>query len=1108
MITRSALLLPLLILSFFYYPLVQAQNNTVKKNIGYYSGYQKTIGGQELKYHSFSPFATMSLLTRCTDGNMSIRWQTDSVGKVPKEITHLSFCWMVGFSSGTSHGDRSFNVKIDGQPVGRLFTRKDGDNIEWKAIGNGKDYNLQFHLISNDAVKDCFGYMTLEVPAGMKKQGAFEIEVTGTADSSNDWFMIFTRDLGPRITASVAPAIVKKNDVRYREVALYIETPYAKAAADIFINGEKAGTVPVGYSETPSNGETTPHIFLIPYSETAKSVNVQVHLPQIELQQTVAVPAAHISEVYLLPHSHNDIGYTDVQPNILKFQIGNLQEALTLIEETRDFPEGSRYKWNSEINWSLEAFLQQASPEMRDRMIQEINNGNIGINGLFTNPLTGIAKAEELMRITETCRKLHNEYGITFKSTMITDIPGLSWSMVPALYSAGIRYLSEGPNVFDRIGWSTVAHGDRPFYWLSPSGQEKILVWVCGKGYSMFHSYSTIAEFKTFPLKLFSYVNELDSAGYPYDMIQVRCALYSDNGPNDPTLSRYVAAWNARYEYPKLVIATTDELFTTFEKKYGDRIPSYSGDFTPYWEDGALSSATELGINRKYSEKCLQLEMAYSILNPALYNNAQFYEMWKNIALFTEHTWGAFNSTTDPDNPFVTDQWKHKVQYITNEDSLYYLLSRPLFGQSPSKYIEVINTTGCSRSEVVIMNLPVLMSDAIILNSKGKEVTSQLLSGNRIAFLATGIPAFGSRSFTIKSRKKSRTVSQREGLMLDTPSLYLRIDAGSGAVKSLTEKATNRELCGFGNINAYLYIEGLSPESVTGTTLLKSEIVSAGPLVYQMKVSMNAPGASSLETMYTMLSTDTALRIVNTLDKTSVRNKEAAYFCFPFNEKNPVNRFDGGWSDYQPGKNQLQGSCMDFFYAMRWADVSSDTNGITLVVDEAPLLETGSITDESEHNIGPAGWKNSTVPSPVLYSYVLNNYWHTNFKADQSGKMDFSYMLIPHNSFDRAETYRRSIGYHQPLLVRFTEAPAESASLFSVSDKAIIVTSIKPTDDNKGFMIRMFNASGSSREFSIEWLRMQPEVIYVSNTMEERLVTFNNVYTLPPSGILTIRVEK
>ena len=59
----------------------------------------------------------------------------------------------------------------------------------------------------------------------------------------------------------------------------------------------------------------------------------------------------------------------------------------------------------------------------------------------------------------------------------MTDIPGLSWSIVHALASNGVRYFSNGPNYVagmadlgDRIGYVLKALGDKPFWWKSSSG--------------------------------------------------------------------------------------------------------------------------------------------------------------------------------------------------------------------------------------------------------------------------------------------------------------------------------------------------------------------------------------------------------------------------------------------------------------------------------------------------------------------------------------------------------------------------------------------------------------------------------------------------------------
>ena len=39
------------------------------------------------------------------------------------------------------------------------------------------------------------------------------------------------------------------------------------------------------------------------------------------------------------------------------------------------------------------------------------------------------------------------------------------------------------------------------------------------------------------------------------------------------------------------------------------------------------------------------------------------------MILYDEHTWGAYNSITEPDKPFVKDQWKIKQAFALDGDA-------------------------------------------------------------------------------------------------------------------------------------------------------------------------------------------------------------------------------------------------------------------------------------------------------------------------------------------------------------------------------------------------------------------------------------------------------
>ena len=241
-------------------------------------------------------------------------------------------------------------------------------------------------------------------------------------------------------------------------------------------------------------------------------------------------------------HSHNDIGYTDVQPEVEKKQWENLDRAIAIADSTKDFPPGSRMKWCTEVMWAVESYYDKASPEKKAAFREAVKTGRLELNGLFANELTSLCGPEELDRLLEAGRRISGECGVNLTSAMITDIPGWSWAIVPALANSGVKYFSIGTNRGDRIGNILEAWGDKPFYWVSPSGEEKVLCWIHGEGYSLFHTglaYTSIRKRLQEDL-VFGYMAKLAEKKYPYEEVMLRYNIGSDNGPVDETLPQAV----------------------------------------------------------------------------------------------------------------------------------------------------------------------------------------------------------------------------------------------------------------------------------------------------------------------------------------------------------------------------------------------------------------------------------------------------------------------------------------------------------------------------------------------------------------------------------------
>src|SRR5215813_8960213 len=73
-------------------------------------------------------------------------------------------------------------------------------------------------------------------------------------------------------------------------------------------------------------------------------------------------------------------------------------------------------------------------------------------------------------------------------------------------------------------------------------------------------------------------------------------------------------------------------------------------------------------MNRASAERLVQAETVWALCNSKRFPAESFQETWRNILLYSEHTWGAHNSISQPDLPFVRDQWKLKQEFAVRAD--------------------------------------------------------------------------------------------------------------------------------------------------------------------------------------------------------------------------------------------------------------------------------------------------------------------------------------------------------------------------------------------------------------------------------------------------------
>lgn len=1057
------------------------------ENISWLSGYNKEISGENIRYFSaFPDYVNVALLTRATDGRKSIEWETASV-PVISASKYVYFRWVAGHSTGTNSGDRNFDFYINDEKALIITTHQGNRDSSW-SFAAADSTKMVFARLRSDGANDAHGIIYLRVPATRVTPGKpLRFKLTGEAHQSNDWFMTFKYAFEEKADINAMPFLLKDGRQPLSITVLHFGK---KEKLNVLIN--KTSRFSFDLDEGMNN-------FDVPVDAVTKkdSVYVLVKYGDTVLHDGfIKVSPVIQRELYFIPHSHTDIGYSHLQTQVEKIHTKNIYDALYMIEKTKNYPIEAKFKWNVESLWAVENFLQKASTEDSVAFFTAVRNGSIGLSGFYANMMTGLSMPEEVFHYTDYAEILRDKFDLPIESAMITDVPGITWSTIEGFAKGGIKYFSDGPNYVgknnpyegDRVGHFVKTWGDKPVWWESPSRKERLLLWVAGRGYSSWHGTSAGAVFIGGKKKIADYLNDLAAENYPYEMVQWRYNIVADNGPIDSTIADFVKQWNEKYASPKIILSTVNHLFETFEKRHGKDLPVVSGDITPYWNDGAASTAHEQGINRVNSLRCAQLATLYAILAPGKYNAAAFYQAWRNILLFTEHTWGAYNSISSPDIDFVKEQWRFKRKFMSDADSILNSLTKTLMhsvSDPSADRIAVVNSLSWRRSGEVYLSTETKAKS--ITDEEGKTYPLQTLSDGRKLFIAKQLKPLSITYFNLNNNSPAFTPKNPFTITdssISNGKILIKWNTTNGSITTVEKNGVNFSGT-FNNegLNSYWYVSGRNPQDAVTNGKVTVSVEENGPYSTTISIHSPTPGTNGITRKISLRVNNDEVLIDNFIDKKAARNKEGVYFAFPFSSALNTTMVDAGYGSMQYLKDQLPGSNMDFLSTRRWLDASDDKKGIQLGMKEAFMAAPDSMVDERLFfNENVKRWRDGGKPTSLWFSYVMNNYWHTNFKADQEGISQFQYALKPHGAYDPVAQEKTAEEFTNPLFAfPVNEKVTLPGNLFTLSNEKIIVTSITPQPDGN-FLIRLFNPGAEAQSTIIRWESIRPKNIQISSS--------------------------
>ncbi len=461
-------------------------------------------------------------------------------------------------------------------------------------------------------------------------------------------------------------------------------------------SGEPAGGTPAPLALTLRFGHNEVYL---PVRETQQSQTVEVALKagSRELKASAQLQPTRKWRVYIVPTVHTDIGYTDLQDRVAALHASNTMQALALVDKYPFF------NWDFETYWQLDCFLR-AHPDKAEEVFRRMREGRMGLSAFFGNMLTGLCSHEALNRATIISRNLAKRGGFDVDSVILDDVPSAVGSLPMILANSGIRYFIEGVNT-DRAPHATQGL-QNPFYWEGPDG-SRVLSHIAG-GYAMTGGLVSSLEQagERLPQLLASY----EKAGYAYDAVLVNGA-FGDNQGVAPWLAEVVEKWNAQWEYPKLILGRPSDFFGYIEQNFAAKIPVLRGDFGAWWEDGAASSAHETALCRRAEERAVAAEMLHSlgaVLGGETYPKKPFADLWRNILLYNEHTWGAAGSISAPKSEQTVKQWEVKSSFARQADEAARELLTSglakLAAMTPKADLLVFNPLSWPRTDLVVMN--------------------------------------------------------------------------------------------------------------------------------------------------------------------------------------------------------------------------------------------------------------------------------------------------------------------------------------------------------------------------------------------------------------------
>jgi alpha-mannosidase len=997
-------------------------------------GYDRKISGTDFTYQSSIPFVKESMLVRATDGNSSMEWMTETVPET-LNADYASFVWLAGL--GSAPGIASFDLFVNEKYKFTFWA--DGSDRWTLTADDGSSLTFEKDLV--DEHGDRFGFMFLRIPISNLLPGeALRLKVTGGKFGNTTWYMTYKFPLKSGVDFKALPAISESIGRQYQLGIASILHFGHPSSVKIFIDKNMVTEIEVGFGYTYVRVD-------LPLVGENRIVDYRLELAEEIWEGELTLDPVRKWRVNFVQHTHTDIGYTRSQTEILAEHLRFIDYALDYCDLTDHYPDEAKFRWTCEASWAVDEYLKSRPAPQIDRLLRRIREGRIEVTGMYLN--FDELPDEQTLAASLRPLKRFRDMGIEVTAAMQNDVNGIGWCLNEFYSDMDIKYLTMGTH-----GHRALICFDKPtvFWWESPSGKRMLAYrgehYMTGNTVFKIHA----GDFNRFEEELLTYLVELESKGYDYDLISIQHSGYlTDNSPPSTLASEMILQWNEKYSWPKLRTATTVEFFTEIQERYGDDFPVIRGAWPDWWTDGFGASAREVAALRQAQNDMLAntagLTMALLQGEELPAKISDRIEAANTAMLFyVEHTVGYHNSVREPFSKNTKEQRAIKESFaweavrrtkMLGEETMGLLQNSVTRESDPS--LVVYNTLNWNRSGLLTIYIDHQIvprySTFRLLDQNGRHHKVQPVEhhsdGTYWAVWVDDIPAFGFRKFIVKVDRETSTESPAAGnseiYELENQWYKISIDTARGAISSIFDKELDVELVdreAEWKLGEFIYelldnrsqMESFKLDNYRREPLEKVWFNRhiPGDVWNTIRFKGDTPaaiGEGGYEFEIRLFHTTKRIDLVYGIVKKMVTDPEGIYIAFPFTLDDGRLSFDVQGGEIRAGIDQIPGSANDWNTVQNYARLHNAGTQIILVSPEIPLMQFGGI------NTGR--YRAGAVPeSNHIYAWPMNNYWVTNFNAEQHGghTWKFSVSSRSDNSMENAAHF--GWGNRTPFLTR------------------------------------------------------------------------------------------